>query len=60
MLFRSEENLVNIKKAFDSKKFKDVVIKATSFRREINANVLKLFRKDFWKEFVNDNQTVSQ
>jgi len=56
----SEENLVNIKKAFDSKKFKDVVIKATSFRREINANVLKLFRKDFWKEFVNDNQTVSQ
>ena len=48
------ENLENIKKCLDSEKFK-IVIKATSVSKaEINIKILKHFKKDFWKEFIEN------
>ena len=47
------DNLENIKKALDSSKFKNQIVKATSVSKaEINRKVLKKFKKDFWREFI--------
>mgnify|MGYP003330653232 CR=1 FL=1 len=48
-----EENLENIKKAFDSKKFRELMEYCTLLY-SINHKIIQLFRKDFWKEFIND------
>ena len=47
------DNLPKIKKAFTSDAFQKVIM-ATSLKREINWKVISLFRKDFWKDFIDD------
>lgn len=46
------ENLDNIKKAFDSKAFRDLMFDCKMSENSLNRRVLALFRKDFWKDFI--------
>ena len=46
------KDLEKIKSVMTNKKFFTSVIKPIALRREINVKVLRLFKKDFWKEFV--------
>ena len=46
-------NLPNIKKAFDNKKFRDLMEACAVSDMSINRKVIGTFRKDFWKEFVD-------
>jgi hypothetical protein len=48
------ENLENIKRVFDSKKFKDFMELCAVGMLTINHKVVSTFKKDFWKEFVNE------
>jgi Eco57I restriction-modification methylase len=45
------KTLPEIKKAFDSKKFRELM-SACALNHDINRKVIALFRKDFWKEFI--------
>jgi predicted RNA methylase len=51
----SKENLPLIKKAFDSARFKEIMKACPNQNNNINRKVIELFRKDFWKEFVDEN-----
>jgi hypothetical protein len=46
------ENLPLIKKAFDSKEFRNIMKGFDGGDSNINRKVISLFRKDFWKEFI--------
>jgi hypothetical protein len=46
------ENLNNIKKAFDSDKFRKIMELSAVGDMSINRKVIATFRKDFWKEFI--------
>jgi hypothetical protein len=46
------ENLDYIKKAFDSKKFRDMMENCSVANMSINRKIISTFRKDFWKEFI--------
>lgn len=46
------ENLEKIKKAFDSKKFRELMEACSVANMSIDRKVLATFRKDFWKEFI--------
>lgn len=48
------ENLENIKRALDSKKFKNFMELCAVGMLTINHKIVSLFRKDFWKEFLDD------
>lgn len=48
------ENLPFIKKAFDSIEFRNLMESCSVSDLSINYKILSLFRKDFWKEFIND------
>jgi hypothetical protein len=48
----SPKNLNRIKKAFDSKEFRDLMYACSVGQLMINYKILSTFRKDFWKEFV--------
>jgi hypothetical protein len=48
----TKENLENIKKCFESKKFKQIINATSVSKAEINIKILKYFNKDFWKEFI--------
>ncbi len=48
------ETLPLIKKAFDSPKFKKLMENCAVGQLTINYKLLATFRKDFWKEFIND------
>ena len=41
----------NIEKAFNSEKFKNVIDAINLTSNKYNYNILKLFKKDFWKDF---------
>lgn len=45
-------NLNNIKKAFDSKEFRDLMEMCAVGDMTINRKSIATFRKDFWKEFI--------
>jgi hypothetical protein len=47
------ENLPFIKKAFDSKKFRDLMEICAVADLSINRKIIATFRKDFWKEFLD-------
>ena len=47
-------NLENIKKALDSKKFKDFMELCAVGMLTINHKIVSMFRKDFWKEFIDE------
>lgn len=46
------ENLKDIKKAFDTKEFRDLMRYCTDGGGNINYKVISLFRKDFYKDFL--------
>lgn len=46
------ENLGDIKKAFDSKKFRDLMENCSVANMSINRKIIATFKKDFWKEFI--------
>ena len=46
------KNLDNIKKAFDSKAFRDLMFDCKMSENSLNRKVLALFRKDFYKDFI--------
>ena len=46
------KNLDNIKKAFDSKSFRDLMLDCKMSENSLNRKVLALFRKDFYKDFI--------
>jgi len=48
------ENLTNIKRALDSKKFKDLMELCAVGMQTINYKVVSMFKKDFWKEFIDE------
>jgi hypothetical protein len=48
------ENLPLIKKAFDSKKFRNLMEYCSVSDMSINYKILSTFKKDFWKEFIDD------
>ena len=48
------ENLSNIKKALDSKKFKDLMELCAVGQLTVNHKVVSKFRKDFWREFIDE------
>lgn len=48
------KNLNNIKVALDSKKFKDLMELCAVGQLTVNHKVVSKFRKDFWKEFINE------
>ena len=50
----SKEELENIYKALTSDKFKQVMLNCQFNRQMYNKKVIALFRKDFWKAFVNE------
>jgi hypothetical protein len=45
-------NLKNIKKAFDSKEFRNLMEMCAVGQMVINRKIIATFRKDFWKEFI--------
>jgi len=47
-----EENLENIKKAFDSDKFRRLMEYCAVCQLTVNYKIIALFKKDFWKEFI--------
>ena len=49
------ENLPLIKKAFDSEKFRNLMRYCDGGDSNINRKVIALFRKDFWKHFVDES-----
>jgi len=46
------KNLDNIKKAFDSKAFRELMFDCKMSENSLNRKVLALFRKDFYKDFI--------
>ena len=48
------ENLKLIAKAMDSERFR-TIMESVVFTRGWNRKVVELFRRDFWKEFVDDD-----
>ena len=42
----------NIEKMFNSTKFKNIIDAINLTSNKYNYNVLKEFKKDFWKEFI--------
>ena len=48
------KNLPLIKKAFDSVEFRNLMESCAVGQLTVNHKIISLFRKDFWKEFIND------
>jgi hypothetical protein len=48
------ENLPKIKAALESNKFKKLSLALPRYSQAVNYKMLSHFKKDFWKEFVND------
>jgi hypothetical protein len=48
------QNLPNIKKALDSTKFKKLMELCAVGQLTINHKVISTFRKDFWRDFIDD------
>ena len=48
----NKNDLPNIQKAFDSKRFRELMEFCAVGQQHINFKIIALFRKDFWKSFV--------
>ena len=48
----NKEDGINIKKAIESEKFKDIILSCSWSNYQIDYNLFKYFKKDFWKEFI--------
>lgn len=51
-IISSKEDLPKIKKAFDTKKFRDMMENCSVANMSINRKIIATFKKDFWKEFI--------
>jgi hypothetical protein len=51
-IYETPENLENIKKCFESLKFKKIIKAIHLDSSSYNIKIMKLFKKDFWKEFI--------
>jgi hypothetical protein len=47
------DNLFDIKKAFDTKEFRNLMESCSVSDMSINRKIIATFRKDFWKEFID-------
>lgn len=47
-----KEDMDNVEKAFNSNKFNSIIDAINLTSNKYNYNVMKLFKKDFWKEFI--------
>ena len=54
-IFDKPENLDSIAKAMDGFRFRKLMQSVQFTTEKWNRNVIKAMRKDFWKEFVNEN-----
>ena len=52
------ENLPLIKKVFDSKIFRDLMEDCAVGDMSINRKIIGTFRKDFWKDFLDEDNNV--
>ena len=52
------ENLPLIKKVFDSKIFRDLMEDCAVSDMSINRKIIRTFRKDFWKDFLDEDNNV--
>ena len=52
------ENLPLIKKVFDSKIFRDLMENCAVSDMSINRKIIGTFRKDFWKDFLDEDNNV--
>ena len=50
------ENLPKIKEVFDSKEFRNLMELSTFGQGHINFKVIKIFKKDFWKVFLESKE----
>ena len=48
----NKEDMDNVEKSFNSNKFINIVDAINLTSNKYNYNVMKLFKKDFWKEFI--------
>jgi hypothetical protein len=51
-------NLEKIKKAFDSKEFRKLMEYCAVGQYSINYKIISSFKKDFWKDFLNNNKKI--
>lgn len=54
----SPENLINIKKALKSNKFQKLIKDIPNNSSALNHKILATFRKDFWRDFLDENNDV--
>ena len=47
-----KEDIDNVEKAFNSNKFNNIIDAINLTSNKYNYNIIKLFKKDFWKEFI--------
>jgi len=50
------QNLPKIAQVLDTPKFKELIQAMSMSKAEINPDVLSLFKKDFWKEFIDEEE----
>jgi len=48
----NKEDMDNVEKSFNSNKFNNIIDAINLTSNKYNYNVMKLFKKDFWKEFI--------
>jgi hypothetical protein len=53
-------NLEQIAIVLDSEEFKKIIRAMSMSKAEINPNVLSLFKKDFWKEFIDNVEDTQE
>ena len=53
-IVEESKNLINLKRAMKSLKFQEIVRNIPNNSQAINYKILSNFRKDFWKEFIDD------
>jgi len=51
-IIANREELSMIKKAFDTKKFRDMMENCSVANMSINRKIISTFKKDFWKQFI--------
>lgn len=50
----TQSNVENIAAAMNSKKFKKIAYACSVSKLEYNKNIIGTFKKDFWKDFVEE------
>jgi len=52
IIIKNKNEAINIKKAFESEKFKNIIAAFILSNFQIDYKILSLLKKDFWKEFI--------